>query len=129
MYRRRPAANGPPIVPRPVPTAKRCATRLTTLVHNGVMSTTRKVVRQSVSLPADVAKQVRSLANRRRLSANRILVELVEEGIATQKRKRQEFFELAQRFRATADSQEIERLGNELGRMVFGGYADNRNMG
>jgi hypothetical protein len=64
------------------------------------------------------------MAKSRRLSANRLLIELVEEGIATQARKRQEFFDLAERFRATADPKEVERLGNELGRMVFGGHAE-----
>jgi hypothetical protein len=85
------------------------------------MGITRRIVRQSVSLPTEVARQVRSLAKRRRLSANRVLVELVEEGIATQERKRQGFFELAERFRAATGPQEVERLGNDLGRMVFGG--------
>jgi hypothetical protein len=97
----------------------------TILVHTGVMDATEKVVRQSVSLPANVAKRVRSMAKRRRLSANRMLVELVEEGIATQERKRQEFFDLAERFRATTDPKEVEHLGDELGRMVFGGHAEN----
>jgi hypothetical protein len=84
------------------------------------MGATERIVRQSVSLPANVAKQVRSLAKSRRLSANRMLVELVEEGIEAEKRKQQEFFELAERFRTATDPQDVERLGNELGRMVFG---------
>ena len=84
------------------------------------MGASERVVRQSVSLPATVAKQVRSLAKSRRLSANRMLVELVEEGIEAEKRKQQEFFELAERFRSATDPQDVERLGNELGRMVFG---------
>ena len=94
--------------------------RFTILVHTGAMGASERVVRQSVSLPANVAKQVRSLAKSRRLSANRMLVELVEEGIEAEKRKQQEFFELAERFRTATDPQDVERLGNELGRMVFG---------
>jgi hypothetical protein len=65
------------------------------------------------------------MAKRRRLSANRMLVELVEEGIATKERKRQEFFALAGRFRATTDPEEVQRLGDQLGRMVFGDDAEN----
>jgi hypothetical protein len=84
------------------------------------MGATERIVRQSVSLPANVAKQVRSLAKSRRWSANRMLVELVEEGIEAENRKQQEFFELAARFRTATDPQDVERLGNELGRMVFG---------
>src|SRR6266566_3571264 len=34
--------------------------------------------------------------------------------------KQQEFFELAERFRNATDPQEAKRLGDELGRMVFG---------
>ena len=84
------------------------------------MGTSARIVRQSVSLPANVAKQVRSLAKSRCLSANRMLVELVEEGIEPEKRKQQNFFELAERFRTATNPQDVERLGNELGRMVFG---------
>jgi hypothetical protein len=63
----------------------------TTLVHNGVMASKEKRVRQSVTLPAKVATQVRSMAKRRRLSANRMLVELVEEGIVAQKERKRLF--------------------------------------
>jgi hypothetical protein len=91
------------------------------MVHNGVVPSQSNTVRQSVSLPANVAAQVRSLAKRRRLSANRMLVELVENGIEAEKRKQQEFFELAERFRASNNPKEIKRLGDQLGRMVFGG--------
>jgi predicted DNA-binding ribbon-helix-helix protein len=90
----------------------------TILVHTGVMS--NKTVRQSVSLPANVAAQVRNLARRRKLSSNRMLVELIENGIEGEKRKQQEFFRLAERFRNATNPAEAKRLGDELGRMVFG---------
>ncbi len=92
----------------------------TILVHTGVMSPANKTVRQSVSLPANVAAQVRTLAKTRRLSSNRMLVELIENGIEAEKRKQQEFFELAERFRDATDPKEAKRLGHELGHMVFG---------
>jgi len=38
-----------------------------------------------------------------------------------QKRKQKQFIELAERFRGAADPEEAKRLGDELGRMVFGG--------
>ena len=91
------------------------------MVHNGVMATPNRVVRQSVSLPAKVAAQVRSLAKARKLSANRMLVELIENGIDSEKRKQREFFELAERFRRATDPKEVKRLGDQLGRMVFSG--------
>ena len=84
------------------------------------MRTANKVVRQSVSLPAKVAAQVRTMARSRRLSANRMLVGLIENGIEAEERKQQEFFDLAERFRSATDSEEAKRLGDRLGRMVFG---------
>ena len=95
-------------------------TCITILVYYGAMRTSNKVVRQTVGLPADTARQVRSLAKQRRLSANRIIVELVEEGMEAQKRKQKEFFELAERYRVATDPKDVARLGDDLGRMVFG---------
>lgn len=92
----------------------------TNLVHNGDMRAV-KSLRQSVSLPANVAAQVRSMAKARRLSANRMLVELIENGIEAERRKQQEFFELAERFRSATDPKDVRRLGEQMGRMVFGG--------
>jgi hypothetical protein len=60
------------------------------------------------------------MAKGRRLSANRMLVELLENGIEAQRRKQQEFFDLAERFRKATDPEEVKRLGDQLGRMVFG---------
>jgi hypothetical protein len=91
------------------------------LVHTGIMKVAAKTVRQSVSLPTNVAAQVRRIAKSRRLSANRMLVELIENGIEADERKQQEFFELAERFRKADDPKEVKRLGDRLGRMVFGG--------
>ena len=36
------------------------------------------------------------------------------------KAKEKAFFELAERFRSSEDSAEVKRLGEELGRFVFG---------
>jgi len=84
------------------------------------MKSGNKTVRQSLSLPANIATQVRNLAKTRKLSSNRMLVELIENGIEAEKRKQQEFFKLAERFRNATDPEEANRLGDELGRMVFG---------
>ena len=61
------------------------------------------------------------MAKSRRLSANRMLVELIENGIEADKRRQQEFFELAERFRNQTNPEEAQRLEDQLGRMVFGG--------
>ena len=61
------------------------------------------------------------MATSRKLSKNRVLLELIENGIEADKRKQQEFFALAQRFRDEDDPETASRLGDELGRLVFGG--------
>lgn len=91
----------------------------TKLVYNGDMPVTKNV-RRSVSLPAPIAKQVERMAKSQRLSDNRVLVELIELGIEARKQKEKAFFELAERFRVEGDPEQAKRLGDELGRMVFG---------
>lgn len=96
------------------------ASARTKLVHNGAMRTSDKVTRQSVSMPTKVATQVRTMARTRRLSTNRMLVELIENGIEGEKRKQQQFFDLAERFRSATDPEEVKNLGDQMGKMVFG---------
>ena len=84
------------------------------------MRTVGRSVRQSISLPANVASQVRTLAKARRLSASRMSLELIENGMEAEKRRQQEFFDLAERFRNATDPEEVKRLGDQMGRMVFG---------
>lgn len=99
-----------------------CSSHRINLVHNGGMRAAEvKTVRQSVSLPVKVASQVRTMAKSRRLSATRMLVELIENGLEAEKRKQKEFFDLAERFRNESDPDAAKRLGDQLGRMVFGG--------
>ena len=81
---------------------------------------TTKQVRRSVSLPEPTARKVASIARRRKLSDNRVMVELIEEGIEARRAKEKSFFELAERFRSSQDPTEVKRLGEELGRFVFG---------
>jgi hypothetical protein len=85
------------------------------------MRATDRTVRQSVSLPAKLATQVRSMAKTRKLSANRMLLELIGNGIEAEKQRQRRFFELAERFRNAKDPEVAKRLGDELGRMVFDG--------
>jgi predicted DNA-binding ribbon-helix-helix protein len=79
-----------------------------------------KHVRRSVTLPAKIAKQVETLARQRALSDNRVLVELIEQGIEAQQQKEKAFFRLAERFRAASDPEQVKQLGDQLGRFVFG---------
>jgi Zn-dependent oligopeptidase len=84
------------------------------------MSITEKTVRQSVSLPARVARRVKSLAKISNTSANRIIVDLVESGIEAREQERKRFFELADRLARSSNADEQRRLKEELARMTFG---------
>src|SRR5437667_9720383 len=98
----------------------RCLLSLcTTMVYTGAMPAS-KHVRRSVSLPVQVARQVDRLAKRRRLSDNRVLVELIEEGIEAQKQQEKAFFELAARFRPSNGPEETKELGTDWGRFRCG---------
>jgi predicted transcriptional regulator len=79
-----------------------------------------KHVRRSITLPPKIAKQVEILARERDLSDNRVLVELIEQGIEARQQKEKAFFQLAERFRAADDPEQVKQLGNQLGRFVFG---------
>jgi hypothetical protein len=41
--------------------------------------------------------------------------------MGAEKCKQQKFFNLAERFRCATDPEEVRRLGDRMGRMVFGG--------
>jgi hypothetical protein len=89
------------------------------MVYNGAVATTKQV-RRSVTLPTRLAEQVERIAKKRRLSDNRVLVDLVEQGLEAQREKEKAFFALAERFRASADPKEAKQLGEEMGRFIFG---------
>lgn len=89
------------------------------MVYDGAMANQR-LLRRSVSLSPQIAKQVDRIAKRRKLSDNRVLVELIEQGLAAAQQREQGFFHLAERFRAASDPEDIKRLGDEMGRFVFG---------
>jgi hypothetical protein len=91
----------------------------TIMVYNAPMAVSKQI-RRSVTLPPQVDKQIEKIAKHRRLSGNRVLVELVELGLEARKQKEKAFFELAERFRGSNDSEEVKLLGDELGRFVFG---------
>jgi hypothetical protein len=44
----------------------------------------------------------------------------VRQHIEAEKRKQQDFFDLAKRLRKTIDTREVNRLADKLGRMIFG---------
>jgi predicted transcriptional regulator len=90
------------------------------MVYNHSMGTIEKAVRQSVSLPSPLAKRVKALAKNRKVSSNRILVELVETGLRSKDEEKRRFFELADRLSTSTDTKEQQELKEQLARMTFG---------
>jgi metal-responsive CopG/Arc/MetJ family transcriptional regulator len=84
------------------------------------MRTTEKAVRQSVSLPSPLAKQVKAMAKSRKVSSNRVLVELVETGLRSKEEEKRRFFELADMLSKSTDPKEQQELKEQLARMTFG---------
>ena len=84
------------------------------------MGEIEKAVRQSVSLPSPLAKRVKALAKNRKVSSNRILVELFETGLRSKEEERRRFFELADLLSTSTDAKEQQELKEQLARMTFG---------
>jgi hypothetical protein len=84
------------------------------------MAHAEKSVRQSISMPARIAKRVRALAKTRKTSANRVLVDLIETGLESRDAEKKRFFALANRLTESTDPEERRRLKEELARMTFG---------
>ena len=81
----------------------------------------KRLVRQSVSLPPQIARRVKALAQTRKSSANRVLVDLINSGLESAENERRRFLGLADRLIAATDPTERRRLKEELARMTFGG--------
>ena len=84
------------------------------------MAQSQRSVRQSVSLPPTIARRVQALAKRRKISANRVIVDLIESGLEANEREKATFFEVADQLARSSDSAEQKRLKEELARMTFG---------
>jgi hypothetical protein len=67
-----------------------------------------------------VAKRVRAIARTRKVSANRVLVDLIETGLEAKELEKERFFALARRFKESSDPDESDRLREELALMIFG---------
>ena len=84
------------------------------------MAQIEKSVRQSVSIPNRIAKRVRALAKKRKTSANRVLVDLIQAGLESKEGEKKRFFALANKLTESTDPEERQRLKEELARMTFG---------
>jgi hypothetical protein len=85
------------------------------------MGDAERTIRQSVSIPAGIARRVRTLAKTRKTSANRVLVDLIEAGLRSKEAEKERFFSLVRRLTESSNPAEREHLKEELARMTFGG--------
>lgn len=63
---------------------------------------------------------MRVIAESRKTSANRVLVDLIEAGLQSKEAEKERFFALATRLSETRDPGERQRIKQELARMTFG---------
>ena len=84
------------------------------------MTDSEKTIRQSVTFPAAIARRVRAMARRSRVSASRVIVDLIETGLEAKERERCHYLDLLEQLRNTDDPVEQERLTEELARLTFG---------
>ncbi len=89
-------------------------------MYRRFVPTPRAAVRQSVTLPAGVARRVKSLAQSSKTSASRVIVDLIEAGLDAREQERKRFFEVADRLSRSRDADEQRSLKEELARMTFG---------
>ena len=63
---------------------------------------------------------MQKLARRQNRSANQVIENLIETGLAAKEAEKRRFFELTDRLQSASDQDEIKRLKDELARMTFG---------
>ena len=76
--------------------------------------------RRTISLPPQIADKIETIASQRRVTTNRVIINLIEDGIAAYENRRVAFMELADQFQKSTDPAETERLREELIDMTFG---------
>ncbi|MGQ0523677.1 MAG: hypothetical protein ACT4P8_08470 [Betaproteobacteria bacterium] len=90
------------------------------MVYPLEMTVEDRSFRQSVSLPARVARRVKSLAQTTRTSTSRVIADLIESGLDAREQEKKRFLEFADRLARSRDPEEQKRLKEELARMTFG---------
>ena len=84
------------------------------------MKTTSRAVRQSVTIPAELASEVRRVAKKRRLTMSRALVELAERGVRAEKEAKLQLGAAYRNFMSERNPARKEEAGKDLIRSIFG---------
>jgi len=90
------------------------------VVYYNAMTRLERPIRQSISLPHRIARHVHAIARTRKISANRVVVDLIEAGIEAREAEKRRFFALADRMAESDDPVERQGIKEELARMTFG---------
>lgn len=80
-------------------------------------------IRQSVTIPAQLAEAVRRVAKQRRLTMSRALVELAQRGVEAEADAHKNLKATYRRFISEADPERKAEAGKDLIRAVFGAEA------
>jgi hypothetical protein len=84
------------------------------------MPSRAKPVRQSVTIPAPLAAEVRRVAKQRHLTVSRALVSLAERGVRAERDAERELKAAYHRFMREQDPVLKEETGKDLMRAIFG---------
>jgi metal-responsive CopG/Arc/MetJ family transcriptional regulator len=76
--------------------------------------------RVSVPVTEQVLQEIDSRASRLGVSRSSFLARLLQYGLEAEQQKREELAQRLRRYRECTDPVEAERLGDELGEMIFG---------
>lgn len=79
-----------------------------------------ELVQVSLRLPADLSQQINTRAKELDFSLNRTIVQLLRSGLESEQNKKRLLEERLRLYREATDQKEIQRLGDELGAMIFG---------
>jgi len=79
-----------------------------------------KPVRQSVTIPAPLAAEVRRVAKQRQLTMSRALVSLAERGVRAEQEAEENLKAAYQRFMEEQDPARKDEAGRNLIRVIFG---------
>lgn len=80
----------------------------------------RKPLRQSVTIPAPLAAEVRRVASERHLTVSRALVSLAEQGVRAERDARENLKTSYLRFVKEKDPSKKDEAGRDLIRAIFG---------
>ena len=96
--------------------------------YNQVVQTRRKStaprktssLRQSVTIPAQLAREVRRVAKERNVTMSRALVTLAERGVEAEAAAREKLATAYENFMAERDPAKKSKVGEDLIRAIFG---------